>query len=155
MLETISKYFIVYIWSTVKFIFGPVTASLTGVPLLHSIILTAAGMMTTVVVLTYIGPSLRKKIIEKFQKKKSKKFSPRNRKIVFIWKRYGAFGVALLTPLIFTPIGGTLIVIAFGEKKNRIVNYMLFSAVFWSICLNIAVYFGGEQLEKILFGSYA
>ena len=50
---------------------------------------------------------------------------------VSIWRKWGSFGVAFLTPVLFSPIVGTLLMVSLGEKKNRLISYMAFSAFFW------------------------
>jgi len=62
-------------------------------------------------------------------------FTKRNRRFVIFWRKYGLFGVSFLTPLVFSPIIGTLLVNAFGGSKKKIITYMLISAAFWSFLL--------------------
>ena len=57
-----------------------------------------------------------------------------------IWQRFGIRGIAFLTPVIFTPIIGTLVALVLGVKRNKILTYMLLSAVVWGIALTLAVY---------------
>ena len=67
-----------------------------------------------------------------------------NRKI-FI-KKYGLAGIAFLTPLILTPIGGTLLAISVVNSKPKVLAYMLTSAVFWSVVMTLAVYLGVDLI---------
>jgi len=67
--------------------------------------------------------------------KKKKIFSPRSRRIVRLWKRYGFAGVAAITPVILSIPLGTFILTRFETKKKRILLYMFVSIVFWSFAL--------------------
>ncbi len=131
------KYLTVYTMSMFKFIMGPVLGKFYGLPIPISILLTIGGMMTSVLLFTQFGEYLRPKFNLIFYRNK-KKFSKRNRQFIKLWRRYGVLGVSILTPLIFTPIGGTILISIVGAKKYQIYSYMLFSASIWSIILNLA-----------------
>jgi hypothetical protein len=62
-----------------------------------------------------------------------KLFTPRNRKFVRVWRKYGLFGVALLTPVLFSIPIGTIVANAFEDNKRKIFVYMFFSILFWSL----------------------
>jgi hypothetical protein len=55
-------------------------------------------------------------------------------------------GVAVLTPLLFTPIGGTIIAVSFGAPKEKILFYMFISASFFAVLFSVAVYSFGEAV---------
>ena len=109
----------------------------SDVPVLITALLTSLGMMTSVAAFTYNGDRLRTLIIKVFGKKKRKLFTKRNRRFVVVWSRFGVRGVAFLTPLLLTPIGGAILVNAFGGKKREIMLYMTISAAFWSMILSV------------------
>lgn len=67
--------------------------------------------------------------------KKKKIFSPRSRRIVRLWKRYGFAGVAAITPILLSIPLGTFILTRFETKKKRILLYLFVSIVFWSFAL--------------------
>ncbi|MBS0001204.1 MAG: hypothetical protein KFF73_19625 [Cyclobacteriaceae bacterium] len=139
MVETIlsglAKYLTVYLISMLKFVGGPTLGAAVGLTFLETVILTILGMMTTVLVISLFGHSFREWLNRIFRRDK-KLFTKRNRKFVVFWKRYGLFGVSFLTPVIFSPILGTLLVHAFGGSTRKILGYMLISAVFWSFALS-------------------
>ena len=61
------------------------------------------------------------------------------------------FGVALLTPIILTPIGGTLLAVSSGSPRRKIIVYMFISSSFWSVVISSAIYFfGNEVLPEFL-----
>lgn len=64
-----------------------------------------------------------------------KVFSPGSRKFVKIWRKYGLFGVAFLTPVVISIPIGTFIANAFEDNKKKIFLYMFLSILFWSLFL--------------------
>lgn len=149
MWETILKITQVYFWSMLKFILGPVMGYAFGLNLVTTILTTVGGMMTVVLLFTFFGEWIRKNIISRFSKKQSK-FSGSNKKFVAIWTKYGLFGVAALTPLFLTPIGGTLLAVSSGSPKDKIIFFMFISAAAWSLVFSSAIYFSGNALLNYL-----
>ena len=131
------QYLTVFFLSCFKFIFGPTLGTAYGFSAPVTALLTTLGMMTTVFVLTFAGEKIRARIMGR--KKGKKVFTKRNRRFVYIWKKYGLFGVAFLTPIIFSPIFGTLLMSIVGGRRKLIFSYMLVSAVFWSIIFSFAI----------------
>ena len=128
-----------------KFILGPLGGYAAQLHPIITILVTIGGMMTSVFAFTYFGEWLRTKVLHGFFKNR-KKFSKRNRKFVRLWKRFGLTGVAALTPLILTPIGGTLLAVSAGSPKEKIILFMLISAVAWAIIFTVIIYFFGHQV---------
>lgn len=145
----IVKYLSVFVLSMFKFVLGPITALPLDLPYLVAVALTAGGMMATVCLLTFAGSGLRNRWMAQLNRNR-KRFSPGSRRMVRIWRKYGILGTAVLTPLLLTPIGGTLVAIAFGEKKWRIVYYMLASAVFWGFVITAAVYYLRDFYQQFI-----
>lgn len=117
--------------------------------ILTTILTTVAGMMTVVIAFAFFGDLIKKHIISRFFRKKQP-FSERNRKFVRIWRKYGLAGVAALTPLLFTPIGGVLLAMSFGSPRDKLIIYMFISASFWSVALTLLIYiFGNAALEYL------
>ena len=144
MWEEILKAIPVYFSSMLKFIFGPLGGFAAGLELATTILVTVAGMMTVVFSFTYAGTWFREKIIHRFFGKR-KRFTQNNRKFVRIWKKYGLFGVAALTPVLLTPIGGTLLALSSGSPKEKIVIFMFVSASVWSVVFSVTVYLLGNE----------
>jgi hypothetical protein len=132
----------VFLPSMVKFILGPLAGYGLGLNMFTTMIATLAGMMTTVVVITYSGQIFRARI-EKF-------FNSRNKegKFMKIVMKYGLAGVAFFTPLFLTPIGGSLLALGFLAKHSRkeILVYMLISGAAWSAIFTFAIYFFGHSV---------
>jgi hypothetical protein len=150
MWEEILKAIPVYLGSMLKFIVGPVGGYTAGLNVLTTILCTVFGMMTVVFFITYSGTWLKQKVFSRFSKNKNK-FTVNNRRFVTIWKKYGLTGVALLTPIILTPIGGTLLAISSGSPKDKIIFYMFISASFWAVVFSMAIYFFGNEILPSFF----
>ncbi len=145
MAEEIIKAIPVFLASMVKFIFGPISGYAAGLKLVTTILATIGGMMMVVFAFTYFGSWLRNNLLKRFFNSK-KTFTSRSRKFVAIWKKYGLVGVAILTPLILTPIGGTILAVSSGSPKEKIILYMFISACFWGVSLTLATYFFGHAI---------
>ncbi len=132
MTEEVLKYMIVYSSSAVKFVFGPTLGVAYGFNVFLTGTLTLLGCMTSVYIFTFFGDRIKVLTDRFFKKKKRKLFTRQNRRFVRIWRKYGIIGIAFLTPILLTPIGGTVAANAMGCKKERIFRYMWISSLFWS-----------------------
>lgn len=147
MWQFIVKVISVYFSSMLKFVFGPLGGYAAGFSLTVTILVTIAGMMTVVLVFTFFSTWIKERILSRLFKKRNK-FSSSNRRFVTIWKKYGLIGVAALTPILLTPIGGTLLAVSSGSPKEKIILYMLISASVWAVIFSSALYFfSGEVLK--------
>lgn len=149
MLAETAKIISIVFLTMFKFIFGPTLGFAAGLPLLVTIAITVAGMMLSVILFTFLGKLIKEKIIDRIFKSR-KRFSKRTRRFVIIWKKYGIAGIAFLTPIILTPIGGTLILTSHNTPKDKIIFYMLASAIAWAIILTVIVYKLGEEAVEII-----
>ncbi|MFC6996155.1 hypothetical protein [Rufibacter roseus] len=141
------KYFSVYLLSTIKFIGGPLAGISTGLSFLETFGLTVAGMMSSVVVFSLLGNTAHRYYVRRRRAKNKPIFSKKTRRVVKVWRRFGMPGIAFLTPLILTPIGGTVLATVFGVAKTRIMGHMLWSALFWGFALTLIVF----QLKHLPF----
>jgi membrane protein DedA with SNARE-associated domain len=149
MWEEILKAIPVYFSCMLKFILGPIGGYASGLNLVTTILTTVFGMMTVVVLFTYFGNWLRTKVFHRFTRNKSKS-EARTKRFGNIWKKYGLTGIALLTPIILTPIGGTLLAVSSGSPKEKIIFYMFISASVWSVLFSMGTYFLGNEIVEIL-----
>jgi hypothetical protein len=146
MVTQVAKYVTVFLLSMVKFIGGPISGAAAGLTWLETFIFTVAGMMTSVLIFSLLGTSAKQKLFNRLQGKR-KLFTPRNRRLVKIWRKYGLKGVAFLTPVFFSPIIGTVMAASFGETKQRIFFYMLGSALFWGVIFSVFI----QQINTYIF----
>lgn len=142
MIEYVLKFLGIYLMSLFKFIAGPVLGYAAGYSLLEIMVVTVLGMMSSVFLFTYLGEWVKKQWDIKIRRKKII-FSRRTRRIVTVWQKFGAAGVAFFTPLLLTPIGGTIVLTSFGVKKTLIISYMFVSGMWWSFVF-------GLSIEKLL-----
>lgn len=132
MFEDIIQYLSVVSVSMFKFAMGIMLAEAYGMHPLEAIICSISGMMLSVFVLsTYFGEPISN-FLKRTLFKNRAIFSKQSRRTVKVWNHFGLWGIALLTPPVFTPIGGTLVAISFGEKPSTIILYMLVSALIWA-----------------------
>jgi hypothetical protein len=139
MLEDIGQYIVIFLSSMLKFIGGPLLGKLYGLSIIETAIFTSLGMMASVYIFSsFFGNKIHDWILKTFYKDR-KLFSKKNRRTVKIWRAYGLKGIAFLTPILLTPIGGTIVAASFGESRKRIFKYMLLSAVFWACIFSFLV----------------
>jgi membrane protein DedA with SNARE-associated domain len=146
MWEEILKAIPVYFSCMLKFILGPIGGYAAGLNLMTTILTTVFGMMTVVFLFTYFGDWIKANVLNRFRRKSKVTDEKKNNRFANIWKRYGLVGVALLTPIILTPIGGTLLAVSSGSPKEKIIFYMFISAAGWSVIFSLAIYFFGNEV---------
>lgn len=150
MLVNLLKYLSVYLVSMVKFLWGPLTGISLGLSYFETVLLTVAGMMTSVVVFSVIGKAVSEWYSRRQRAKQKPRFTKKNRRIVQVWTRFGISGVAFLTPLLLTPIFGTIVAALLGAPRKHIFIHMLWSAAFWSATLTLVVFKFGDVVAKYL-----
>lgn len=144
MIEYILKFLAIYIICLFKFIGGPVLGTAAGYSVFEIVLVTVLGLMSSVVAFTYIGTFLKDKYKLLF-KPNPRLFTRRNRKIVRVWQNFGAIGVAAITPLLLSPIGGAIVMNAFGVKKQKVFIYMLVSGILWATFFALTI----DHLRKV------
>lgn len=132
----------IYFLCLFKFIAGPLLGYAAGYGLWEIVAVTVSGMMTSVVLFSFLGEWLKENWTL-VTRKKAKKFSKKTRGIIRVWHKFGVWGIAFLTPVILTPIGGTVVLTSFGIDKKKILFTMLVSSFFWAM-------FFGLSIEKLL-----
>lgn len=134
-----AKYISVVLASMVKFVAGPITGVALGLKWWETALCTVIGMMLSVVIFLFLGTAIQH-LISRYRKQKPPLFSKRTRLAVRVWKKSGMTGIAFLTPLLFTPIGGTLIAVSFKVPRLTILAQMLFWGVILGVIITLAVY---------------
>jgi hypothetical protein len=140
-MEEFITYLLIMLSSAIKFIFGPTMGVARGMDYTLTSLFTALGMMLGVFAATFFGEQLKKFIYSKLYKKKPKVFTSRNRRIAKVWSKFGVPGVAFFTPILLTPIGGTLIAVAFGGKRFEIFISMTIAALVWAFITTYIIFF--------------
>lgn len=139
MITYILKFLTIFFACLFKFIAGPVLGAAAGFSLLEIVTVTVSGMMTSVFTITYLGDWFKSFWSLRITEKR-KKFTPKTRRIVRIWNKFGILGIAVLTPIILTPIGGTIVLTTFNVKKRKIFLYMMGSALFWALIMGYSIH---------------
>ncbi|SDY91104.1 hypothetical protein [Hymenobacter psychrophilus] len=139
MLPALLKYAAVFAFGMFKFVGAPITGVAAGLPVAVTWALTVAGMMTTVILISGVGKAWALHMRRRRLEKGKPLFSRRTRTIVRIYRRFGMIGIAFLTPILFSPIGGTVIATQLHVPRWRILLHMSWSAVFWGFALTMLV----------------
>lgn len=129
----------VMIATGLKFIAGPITGFGLGLTWYETVIFTWIGAMLTISLTLSMGKIIID-FIGRFRKKKSVLFSKRVRYAVQVWQKFGIKGIAALTPLIFTPIGGSLLALSFKVSLPRVIFFMAISSFLWALLYTGAIY---------------
>lgn len=133
------KYLSVYFSSMFKFILGPILGAEESLSVPETAIFTFLGSMSIITLLVWIGEPARNWLAVRNQQKESYKvFTKKRRRTIRFYQRFNMKGIAFLTPLFLTPIGGAVISIAFGVKKSTILLNMLWANLFWAGVLSYA-----------------
>jgi len=136
----------VFLSSALKFILGPLEGYGLKLHFLTTVIATIGGMMVSVVAFTFFGEWLRHVLLKRFFQKKDADQNSEKKKSRFsgFITKYGLGGVAFLTPVFLTPIGGTILAVSLSKSKKKILLFMLISAVFWAFVFTGIVYLLGR-----------
>ena len=149
MLDEALLFFSIYVLCMFKIIFGPTMGFAAGLHPFVSTLITIAGMMTTVSIFSLFGERLRHTAFIRFFKFK-KVFSPKSRRFVTIWRKYGIIGISFLTPILLSPLGGSILAIAFGDSSKKMLFYMFVFSVFWSFILTYTFYYSGNTFRELM-----
>lgn len=144
MQEELLKAIPVVLSSMLKFILGPLEGYALKLHFAVTYCSTVLGMMISVIIVTYFGDWLRHTILKKYFERRDA--NPPKGKITTMFLKYGLGGIAFLTPLFLTPIGGTILAIGLGKPKEKILLYMLTSAAIWALVFTSVVYFVGHKV---------
>ncbi len=134
-----AKYISVILASMLKFVAGPLAGIALSLNWWETAICTVVGMMLSVVIFVFLGTAIQQ-LMSRYRKEKPKLFSKRTRLAVRVWKKSGMTGIAILTPLLFTPIGGTLIAVSFKVPRLTIIFQMLLWGIVLGVIITLAVY---------------
>ena len=134
-----AKYISVALASMLKFIGGPLAGLALKLSWHETAICSALGMMVSVLLVLFAGSAIAQ-IQQRYRKVAPKLFSKRTRLAVRIWQRSGLAGIALLTPILLTPIGGTALAVSFRVSAVRIIVAMSLSGAFWGVVLSWGMY---------------
>ena len=133
------KYISVILPSMLKFMLGPLAGIALKLTWWETTLCTIIGMMVSVVIFTFLGKVIMDSW-QKFRKSTPRRFTKSSRRAVQVYRKFGMAGIACLTPLLFTPIGGTLIATSFKIAPVKIITWMVIFAFIWGVVLTLAIY---------------
>ena len=133
------KYLTVFLLSMVKFLGGPLTGVALGLPFGLTLGLTVAGMMTSVTLFSVIGAGASRWYARRARLRGKPVFSRQSRRTVRVFQRFGITGIAFLTPVIFSPIIGTVLATALGVPRATILLHMLWSSLLWGVVFTLVL----------------
>jgi uncharacterized membrane protein len=140
----VAKYLSVIFASMIKFFGGPLTGLALKITWIETAVCSVIGMMITVALITFFGGYIQQlftRIFQKGEPKKKKKFTRTNRLAIRIRRKFGLNGISFLTPILFSPIGGAVLALAFRYPKRNIMLSMLVSACGWGIIQSLFLYY--------------
>ena len=89
--------------------------------------------------------------VEKKTDPRRKVFTPRNRRIVKLWRRFGLIGVTALTPVLFSIPIGTFIITRLEHNHKKVLLYMFISITLWSLLLTgVFEYYHLRSIPEII-----
>jgi len=134
---------IIFLVSTVKFVFGAVPMALAaGFSFFEAVTVTSLGGFTGVTIFVFMS----EKIVARIKRRKleklhdhptnKKKFTRKNKVIVWVKMRFGLAGIAFLTPLLLSIPIGCFLAVRYFKHKQKILVYMFCSILFWSVSVS-------------------
>jgi hypothetical protein len=96
-----------------------------------------------------LGPYLIKLLAFFRPKSKKKIFSKTTRYAVKVKSSLGLWGVALLTPFLFTPILGSFLALAFKYKKSEIIVKMAICGILAGYIQTAALFYLKESISAL------
>lgn len=78
-------------------------------------------------------------------KKEKKIFSNRSKRFVRIKKSYGLIGISVLTPFLLSIPLGTFLAIRFYKRTRKTIFFLCAAVIMWSLILSMVVYFAGVR----------
>jgi hypothetical protein len=125
------------LFSALKFFLAPATVLIAGYDLWDTILITSIGGVGGFLIFYFFGSLIYKKYLQLFPPKRKQVFTPRKRKMVKYKKKYGFWGLAILTPVLFGIPLGSLIAAAFFTERRKTIVVFVSSIIVWSVLISI------------------
>lgn len=108
----------------------------------EAVLFGVAGGGLGVLAFTYAGQAIVRFydcLLARFRKKKKPRpkriFTPGRRRLVRIRRRFGLWGIALLSPVLISIPIGCLVAVRFYSDRGRILRTMMAAVTFWSVVM--------------------
>jgi ABC-type antimicrobial peptide transport system permease subunit len=136
----------VFFLSTFKFVLGGVPLALgLGFSFFETVVVTSMGGFTGVLLFVGVSNFIIKKLkLRKLEHQKNenaatvkrkKIFTRKNRLIITVKQRFGLWGIAALTPLLFSIPIGCFLATRYFKDRQKIIVYMFASILLWSVSI--------------------
>ena len=130
------------VFSGLKFFLAPASTVLAGYNLLETIVITSIGGIIGFLLFLKFGMLIHKAFMTFFKRKEKKLFSKKSRMIVNFKNKYGFWGLAIFTPILFgIPLGSILASTFFGHQKRTIPVFIAFIILWSGILSYYSIYF--------------
>jgi hypothetical protein len=123
--------------SALKFFLAPAAVTIAGYSILETILITSLGGTIGFLIFYRFGHFFHRKYVELFPPKNKRVFSPRKRKMVKYKNKYGFWGLAILTPILFGIPLGSLVAAAFFHERLKTTLVFISSIIVWSTLISI------------------
>lgn len=153
------KILIVFLVSSIKFLFAPALSFGMGLNFIQTWLSTTAGGIVGVVVFFFLSKWIlqmysryffyyfhlaRVKIYSSLHFSvpnfiPARRFTKRNRFIIKIVKKFGMFGIVFLTPVFLSIPFGTFIATRYYSSNRFLLLYLSGSVLFWSLFMSSAI----------------
>lgn len=132
---------------------GIPAATIAGYSLVEVMIIGVVGGMIGVLLFTYLTVPV-KAFYKRLFPKKARKFTKLNRRIIRVRQRFGLWGIALITPPIFSIPVGAIVASSMYSNKKKVLATMFVSVLFWSVLSSVVSYMivntAAENLSYLL-----
>ncbi len=139
IIDMLAKYIAVISAAMLKFFAGPVTGVALGLSPVAIMLCSWSGMMLSIVLFVTVGEKVQRYWGDlRSERPKKKRFSKQNRRYVWVKQKAGLWGIALLTPILLSPIGGAIVSLAFRYPRTEIFVKMALSG---AVCAILQTFF--------------
>lgn len=119
------------------------------------IIVTCSGGIIGTIIFTYVSEALmkwwHKAKMQYFRNHRHPKvFTKGNRRIIRIKKRFGIWGIALISPIGLSIPVGTFIAERFYKDKKKVIFVFSIAVIFWNTAIYFLLLFFHDSLMKVL-----
>ena len=127
---------------------APILAYASGLHIAESIVLVACGIVLSVTLVAAVGHRVRAYFAARRERlgkpERVRELNPRAR---VVWEKYGMAGIAFITPLLLSPIGGGMAAAGFAVPRPKIILHTAWAGAFWAVVYSIAWYFFGDAIR--------
>ncbi len=144
----IAKTISIFLLSGVKLLFAPGAATAAGFSFHKTLLVTSCGGCTGILTFYYLGYYLTEQFSALFSRMKivnpdkaprlgRRVFTRRKRFVIKVRRRFGMFGLALLTPSVISIPIGAVVSARFYRQDKLMLPMLLISTVLWCFVLTL------------------